>query len=208
MAYDMLRLVAETLPRRAAPAVGGHDAHPLEGARRRFATVLLTDMEDSTGLAHRLPLAEYAAIVGEQTAIVIEAIQHTGGRVLSFGGDGLLACWTSTGDDAATARRAVLSTEAISGAIRVLGATCAATGAPFRRLRVGVESGEILVREACDDCGPFAFGAALHRVRALEQAGRTSGDAHVAVTIGATTLALAARASPFAGVGGVRATSG
>ena len=181
-----------------APLPGQCSAHLLDGASRRFATVMFTDMEDSSGLGEQLDLDTFAAMIVEQTAIAANAVHRHGGRIADFTGDGVLAVWLARDSaPSTTARRGLAAAAEIAGKMRAAGALSRLQGAPHRRLRVGIHSGEILVQEAGDGLQPFLFGPTLHRARRLEQAGKRDADRDAVINASCETLSLAgATASP------------
>ncbi|MBB6098714.1 class 3 adenylate cyclase [Deinobacterium chartae] len=61
------------------------------GAVRRDAAVLFVDLVDSTALAHRLELGDYAELMSEMLQILYLGLEAHGGTVLQHQGDALVA---------------------------------------------------------------------------------------------------------------------
>ena len=116
---------------------------------RRLATVLFTDVVDSTGHASRLGDQRWRAILEAHHALIRGELARFGGREVDTTGDGFLAVF-----DGPT--RAVLCALAIVHAVSELGI----------EVRAGVHTGEIEV------VGPSVAGIAVHiAARVLAAAG-------------------------------------
>ena len=137
----LLRRLAE------APEEAGQ-AH----ADRMLGALLLADISGFTAITERLAergpggAEELRGLLDGAFAPLLELIAGTGGDVLKFAGDALLACWTAEGYDrdralgAATAA-AVGCAQAMQAA---LGRYAAARRLPLA-LRIGVGAGEVVV---------------------------------------------------------------
>ena len=106
--------------------------------------------------------------------LVRSAIEFHEGTVLDHTGDGLCAFWHNykmcSGDAAVSA----LSTAAkLSKSIAEDNRRRCALGLPTRRVRVGLNSGEVaLERSDCRGTAPRLYGATVHEARRIEQAGK------------------------------------
>lgn len=108
---------------------------------RRLVTVVFADVVGSTALAEELDAEDVRALLTRYYAAAHEVVGAHGGVVAKLLGDGVLACFgipTAHGDDAQRALDAALS----------LRARVAADPALERlRLRIGVNTGEVLASE-------------------------------------------------------------
>ena len=128
-------------------------------------TILVTDMEGSTGLYQRLGDEGAAAVRREHDQIIRDAIEATGGREIKHTGDGLIACFTSVVRAADCAVR-----------IQVAIAQRAVVADWPIRVRVGLTAGEPL-SEAGD-----LFGATMN------QAARICAEAEPGTILAARTV--------------------
>jgi class 3 adenylate cyclase len=108
--------------------------------RTAEATLMFTDIQGFTGFSERLPPAEVAHILNAYLAAVVPAIQHHGGVVNSFIGDGLFVSFNMPlplADHAAAALRAAVDIQAAlarSVAIRKVDL----------RTRIGINTGPVI----------------------------------------------------------------
>jgi class 3 adenylate cyclase len=138
---------------------------PLSSLRERvLATLVFTDVVDSTGTARRIGDRALADLITVHDQRLTETVNHFKGEVAKFTGDGMLALFDG-------AARAVRCARACDRAVSDLGLT----------LRAAVHTGEIEV--AGDQIQGLAINEAA---RILELAG-----AHE-VLVSATTVQLAA----------------
>jgi class 3 adenylate cyclase len=93
---------------------------------RILASILMTDIVDSTRLASELGPVRWRDLVGEHNRRSTEAIERYGGRIVKTTGDGVLAVFDG-------AERAVRSAVGIRDVARTLGLS----------VRIGVHGGEI-----------------------------------------------------------------
>ena len=78
----------------AAPAAAA-DTAPVTasaGGERRHLTVLFCDLVGSTEIAARLDPKEWREIVADYHRAATQAIEHYGGHVAQYLGDGVMAC--------------------------------------------------------------------------------------------------------------------
>jgi len=109
---------------------------PSAAVDRRFATVLFTDIVDSTKRSGAAGDRAWAELIDEHDAIVHRAVDGGGGRVVKSTGDGVLAIFD-------TPSRAV-------DAVRSIKATLESIGIP---IRAGLHAGEIQVHADSDISG-------------------------------------------------------
>jgi class 3 adenylate cyclase len=133
----------------AIQEVTGRDASQHHG--RELATILLTDIVDSTRIASEVGTRRWTQLLDQHDALVRHHLERFGGRAIKSTGDGVLA----TFDGPARAMRCAC---ALRDAARSLGL----------RIRAGLHTGEIEAR------GSDIAGIAVHiaaRVESLAQPG-------------------------------------
>lgn len=120
--------------------------------RRRLATVMISDIVDSTAIASRVGDARWRKLIGDHDTVVRRAIAHFRGDELAHTGDGIVA-----GFDGPT--RAVLCAQHIAQALADLGL----------KVRIGLHAGEIEV-------GPDGTrGLAIHLASRVMSAAAAGG---------------------------------
>ena len=104
------------------------------------ATLMFIDIEGFTALSETLPPAEVASILNTYLAIVVPVIQHNGGVVNSFIGDGLFASFnlplTLEGHAAAALRTAIEIQRSVRDARFASGSRL--------RVRIGINTGPVV----------------------------------------------------------------
>src|SRR3954470_9167026 len=148
----------------------------MERVERKVATVLFVDLVDSTGLVAQVDPEVVRQRVNRYFAQVSRCIETHGGTVEKFAGDAVMAAFgvpIAHEDDAERALRAAL---AIVPEVEALGLA----------VRIGVESGEVVVEDAEST---FATGEAVNVAARLQQ-GAAPGE----IRIGPGTRRLAAGA--------------
>jgi class 3 adenylate cyclase len=126
---------------------------------RTLASILITDVVDSTRVAAEVGAARWRDLIGEHNQKVSTAIDRQKGRLVKTTGDGVLAVFDS-------AERAVRAAVAIRGITKVLGI----------QNRAGVHSGEVEITP--DDLRGIAVHAAA---RIMAAAG--PGEIFVSATV-------------------------
>ncbi len=113
---------------------------------RRFLTVMFADLVGSTAMADQLDPEEYIRVLHVSRGICQKAINHYGGYVAKFMGDGILACFGYPHATEHNAQRAVNA-----GVEMVEGHKTARwdlpEGTPRPALRVGVHSGLVVIAD-------------------------------------------------------------
>lgn len=130
--------------------VGAHRWASPPSGQRILATLLLTDIVDSTAMAERLGDGEWTHILEEHHTIARRVLDRYGGREVVTTGDGMLAMFDG-------AERTVLAAASIGPALAHLGI----------RVRAGIHTGEVEVVPG------NVRGVAVHiaaRIAALAQA--------------------------------------
>jgi class 3 adenylate cyclase len=139
-----------------------------------MTTVMFTDVEDSTGLARALGVVGIAMYLNQNLALIRDVIEGNRGTVLCSTGDGVFAFWdTAVPHHAASARLALLAAAELSGQIAEENARRREAGLPTRRVRIGLNSGEVALERPRDERDPpHLYGATIHEARRIEQAGK------------------------------------
>jgi len=119
---------------------------------RRVVTVLFADLVGFTPLSERLDPEDVAAIQDAYFAAVRETVARHGGRLEKFIGDAAMAVFGLPRGRDDDAERAVRAGLALVGAVERLGAQLGLDEGELR-LRVGIESGEVVAAEAGPDEG-------------------------------------------------------
>lgn len=108
--------------------VGAHRWASAPSGQRILATLLLTDIVDSTAMAERFGDAQWTHILEEHHTIARRILDRYGGREIVTTGDGMLAMFDG-------AERTILAAAALRPALAGLGI----------RIRAGVHTGEVEV---------------------------------------------------------------
>jgi class 3 adenylate cyclase len=148
---------------------------------RRVVTVLFADLAGSTALAERIDPEELRVLQGELFALVNAEVERFGGLSEKFVGDAVLAVFgvpLAHDDDAERAVRAALAVR--DGFPRLAREVMRRHGVEIG-LRIGVNTGEVVVDEGDDD----VVGDAVNVAARLESAAPTGG-----VLVGAETYRL------------------
>jgi adenylate cyclase len=113
--------------------------------QHREITVISADMQDYTGLTNRSSLQEAAELTREFLQCLTEPILTYGGTLDKYTGDGLVAFWGAPIADARHATQALQAARAMVENVRAWNERRAAQGLAPARVRLGVESGHVLV---------------------------------------------------------------
>ncbi|MCS7060557.1 MAG: adenylate/guanylate cyclase domain-containing protein [Anaerolineae bacterium] len=130
-------------------ALAGYQTKPLEG-ERRIATVILADVRDSTRLLEQLGSETWVDVMNHVFQLLEAEIYRFGGQVNQFRGDGLVAFFGASVAHEDDPERAVLAALAMQDAIKPYAATLARTHGVDLKLRVGVNTGEVIVTTVGD----------------------------------------------------------
>ena len=124
-------------------------AGPLEG-ERRIATVILADVYNSTHLMERVGTETWVQIMNRVFQILQAEIYRLGGRVDQFRGDGLIAFFGATDAHEDDPERAVLAAWSMQQALMPYASELADHAALDLKLRVGVNTGQVIVASVGD----------------------------------------------------------
>src|SRR6516162_4332872 len=134
---------------------------------RRYLTVLFCDLVDSTGIAAKLDAEEWRDLVNAYLDHASAAVTEMGGHVAKKLGDGLMALFgypLAHENDAERAARAALS---IQRALADLNRKNAGIGKPELKIRIGLETGPVVLDATGEVYGDVPNTAA--RVQALAE---------------------------------------
>lgn len=162
--------------------------------QRNIATIMFTDVEDSTGLASALGLDETTRFLIEHFTTTRQVVLGHGGVVQSFTGDGVLALWLgSEMSPDETALGALAAVAELVPEISLGNARRRSKGSPSRRIRIGLHSGEVMFVNDRQRDFSFVVGLEVNFARRVEQAGkRENGEGVDAVVmVSGATLRLA-----------------
>ena len=133
---------------------------------------MFCDLVGSTELAAALDVEDWRNLVSTYLDEASKAVTRLGGHVLKRLGDGLMAVFGYPRAQENDAERAVRAALGVQQALGEVNARNAATGAPQLAVRIGLESGPVVV----DDDRRGVRGSAQHR-RASSGCGRAWNSA-------------------------------
>lgn len=157
VAYIVRFLVEERRRRRVQNAFGHYLAPavvdqlvdseaPLHlGGEEREVTIMFADLSGFTALSGKVGPAELMRVTNSYLAIIVEAVEATGGYVDKFIGDAVMGIWGAPApnpDHAAAAGRAALA--AVAGVMRAK-AEADARHEPGYAVKIGLNSGRAVV---------------------------------------------------------------
>ncbi len=120
-------------------------ARPAGTSRRRYLTMLFSDLSDSTRIAATLEAEQYAELLGELREAYRSIIPRHGGTIVQIQGDGILAIFGHPDPREDAGRRAAEAALEMHEAVHGLGA--APGGLPLMMLHTGIHSGLVLFDE-------------------------------------------------------------
>ena len=121
----------------------------LHGERRQ-ATILLADVVDSTALAEQIGTEVWVEIMNRVFHLLGEAIYRHGGEIEQYRGDGLMAFFGAKAAHEDDPERAVRAGLAMQEAVQAYATDLEKERGIELRLRVGVNSGEVIAAEVGD----------------------------------------------------------
>ena len=155
------------------PVEDGGDEFALLDGERRVATIVLADIQGSTNLLEKVGSERWVEIMNRVFRLLEAEIYRFGGKVDQFRGDGLLAFFGTGIAHEDDPERGVLAAIAMQRAIRVYAAELAKGEAIDLSLRVGVNTGEVIVANVGDHrtySEDTAMGEAIALAARIEQA--------------------------------------
>ncbi len=118
---------------------------PTASSERRSITVLFADIAGSTSIAERMDPEDWTALVGEAFKRMTRAIEHYDGTIARLMGDGVLAFFGAPVAHEDDPERAIRCGLDMARTIDELGAAQRAKGASDLRVRVGINTGPVVV---------------------------------------------------------------
>src|SRR6516162_8755880 len=146
-----------------------HVASIPAAGERRYLTVMFSDLVGSTSIAAQLDAEEWRDLVEAYLDAATAAVKEMGGHVAKKLGDGLMVLFgypVAQENDAERAARAALS---IQRALAEVNRKNADTGKPALNVRIGIETGPVVIDAAGEIYGDAPNIAA--RVQALAEPG-------------------------------------
>ena len=146
-----IRQPAAPLPSRAeeAPPMPSPTEIKLEG-ERRVVTVILTDLIGSTNLLERVGTEAWVEMMNRILHILESEIYRFGGEVDQFRGDGLVAFFGASTPHEDDAERAVHAALSMQRAMKLYGRDLIKEEDINLQLRVGVNTGEVIIANVGD----------------------------------------------------------
>lgn len=129
---------------------GPGDLAPLEG-ERRLATIILADIKGSTDLMEQVGTEAWVKMMNRVLQILETEVYRFGGKVDQFRGDGLVAFFGTTMAHEDDPERAVLAALAMQSALQPFAADLEKREGISLALRVGVNTGEVIVTSVGND---------------------------------------------------------
>src|SRR6201987_2664112 len=120
-------------------------AAPAASSERRPLTVLFADIAGSTAIAERLDPEDWTEIVGEAFGCMNSTVERYGGTVARLMGDGVLAFFGAPVAHEDDPERAVRCALDMVRSIEELGAARRTPGAEGLQVRVGINTGPVVV---------------------------------------------------------------
>src|SRR5712692_9881633 len=121
------------------------DAPVLEG-ERKTVTALFADIKDSTELMRDLDPEDARAIIDPALRIMVDAVRRYDGYVVQSTGDGIFALFGAPAAYEDHPQRALYAALRMQEALREHADRLAAQGKPAPQARVGVNTGEVVMR--------------------------------------------------------------
>ena len=122
----------------------------LEGERRQV-TVLFADLAGFTTLAERLDPEEVHRIIERCFELITAEVHRFEGTINQYTGDGAMALFGAPIAHEDAPRRAVHASQGIQRALRDYSRELEATGGPAIRMRIGLNTGPVVVGRIGDD---------------------------------------------------------
>lgn len=136
----------------ASAATAGPPATTSPGvAERRLVTILFADIVGSTSLGEAIDPEDLADIINGAFEVMTRAVSDAGGYIARLMGDGLLAFFGAPVAHEDDPLRAVRAALAIRDGVEAYGAKVAEQGGPRLGVRVGLDSGLVVVGQVGSD---------------------------------------------------------
>ncbi len=122
-----------------------HAANVVEG-ERKTVTALFADIKGSTELMEDIDPEEAQALVDPALALMIESVRHFDGYIVQSTGDGIFALFGAPVAHEDHPQRALHAALRMQDELRIYGGRLRAEGRSPIEIRVGVNTGEVVVR--------------------------------------------------------------
>jgi class 3 adenylate cyclase/tetratricopeptide (TPR) repeat protein len=158
------------------PSEGTGGRHNVEG-ERKVISVLFTDLVNYTSLTEKLDIEAVRDIVDSHFKLLIEAVNRYEGTVHQLLGDGMVAFFGAPAAFEDHAQRACYAAFAMQEAMRQYGQTVEKEYGVELKLRIGINSGPVLVGPVGSDQHTeyLAIGDTVNLASRLENASRPGG---------------------------------
>ena len=163
-----------------------HEVGDSTGARRRYLTVVFSDLSNSTDLSEGMETEDYADLLSGLRRACQDVIPRHGGTIVQMRGDGILAIFGHPEPGEDDGRRATEAALDLHERIRGLGSQLALPSRAELTLHTGIHSGLVLVEEGDAIAGRFTLtGSAVNIAARLSDLARTDEILVSADTLGA-----------------------
>src|SRR6266851_598240 len=122
------------------------DAADVPDGERKTVMALFADIKGSTELMEDIDPEEARAVIDPALKLMIEAVRRYDGYVVQSTGDGIFALFGAPVAHEEHPQRALYAALAMQEAIKQYATTLAAEGRPTIEARVGVNTGEVVLR--------------------------------------------------------------
>jgi len=113
-------------------------------AESRTAAIMFVDLRGFTGMAQRMTAAEALSLLSEYQARLVPVINHLGGRVDKFLGDGILVSFGAVAPSPQYAADALRTADAVMAAADAWVAERSRRGLPTPAVGLGLASGSVM----------------------------------------------------------------
>jgi predicted ATPase/class 3 adenylate cyclase len=141
----------------------------MEG-ERRVITVVVTDLTESTALLEKLGTEGWVELMNRILHVLESEIHRFGGEVSQFRGDGLVAMFGATLAHEDDPERAILAATSMQHAFELYMRELSQPEAADLKMRVGVNTGEVIVASGRQHWEETAMGAAVAVAARMEVA--------------------------------------
>ncbi len=162
---------------RVTPTVNDTAGSPLEG-ERKTVTALFADITGSTSLMERLDPEDARAIVDPALKLMVDAVHRYDGYIVQSTGDGIFALFGAPLANEDHPQRAIHAALRLQDSIKSNSAKLVADGGTPIEARVGINTGEVVVRAVHTESGRAEYTPIGHttNLAARMQAIATSGS--------------------------------
>jgi adenylate cyclase len=115
------------------------------GGEKKLVTVFFSDLAGFTSLSEKLPAEEVVRVLNIYLERMTAVIMENGGFVNKFEGDAIMAFWGAPLPDERHAERAMHAALLCQDGLQALNEEFARDGLPRLNMRVGINSGEVIV---------------------------------------------------------------